>query len=262
LNERTGPYHRGIVLAIACVLVIAGVAVGVYFLMAPQSASIASQATLAPATGHAAFQLSPQNAGAPWSFSSTNGINRFEVRAGDHMIGDGAEPKERSEAYSSMKLVAGIPYRISFSMEIEPGALNTAGWLLLSQVQSTFDKGEAGHSPPLAFGLKGEHLQIESRSSPAKISTPAEINYMPLYSDPGALNRGHWYRFDINLKLDPFGEGTVVILRDGVQIVDYVGPIGFNDDVGAYFKEGIYRESASETTIAQFKDLSIRRVGS
>jgi hypothetical protein len=252
--------YQRIAAGISCVFAVVTFA-GLYFLLAPQSASFASQAAPGDASTYDPLQLSPQNAGATWSFESKGESNRFEVRAGDHMSGDGTEPKERSEAFSFMKLDTHVPYKISFGMEIEPGEPNSAKWLLLSQIQSTFDKSEAGHSPPFALGLKGEHMQIDSRFSPAQISTPADTNYMQLYSDPEPIERGHWYRVVIFVTFDPFGLGSLKVLRDGAQIVDYKGAIGFNDTVGAYFKEGVYRASAPETTVAQFKNLSIERLG-
>lgn len=51
-----------------------------------------------------------------------------------------------------------------------------------------------------------------------------------------------WYRWAALLLPDYLGNGRAVIMRDGVTVLDYVGPLGYNDDsVGtAYFKNGYY----------------------
>ena len=200
-----------------------------------------------------------QNVGNAWNYQAANGVSRFEVRAGDNLAGDGAT-KERSEIASAAKLQAGQTYEISFSVMIEPGAKNTADWMTLVQLQSTFDKGEAGHSPAFALEMVGDKMRIVTRDSSAAISTETDIRYVRHYTDTADVVRGQWYDFKLQIKFDPFGQGHLVVWRNGVELVDFHGALGFNDLVGAYFKEGVYRESSPETFAANFKGLSITTV--
>ena len=200
-----------------------------------------------------------QNVGNAWNYQVADGVSRFEVRAGDNLAGDGLT-KERSEIASAAKMQAGQTYEISFSVMIEPGAKNTADWMTLVQLQSTFDPGEAGHSPAFALEMVGDKMRIVTRDSAAAISTESNIRYVRHYTDTADVVRGQWYDFKIQIKFDPFGQGHLVVLRDGVQLVDFHGALGFNDLVGAYLKEGVYRESSPETFAADFKGLSIKTI--
>lgn len=200
-----------------------------------------------------------QNVGKAWNYQVANGVSRFEVRAGDNLAGDG-RTKERSEIASAAKMQIGQTYEISFSVMVEPGAKNTADWMTLVQLQSTFDKGEAGHSPAFALEMVGEKMRIVTRDSAAAISTEADIHYVRHHTDAADVVRGRWYDFKIQIKFDPFGQGHLVVWRDGAQLVDFHGALGFNDLVGAYFKEGVYRESSPETFAANFKGLSIKTI--
>lgn len=51
-----------------------------------------------------------------------------------------------------------------------------------------------------------------------------------------------WYRFAIFVREDWSGNGRVQVLRNGVQIVNYSGPVGVNDQAlgGSYMKSGYY----------------------
>ncbi|KQZ18043.1 heparin lyase I family protein [Caulobacter sp. Root1472] len=200
-----------------------------------------------------------QNVGNGWNYQVADGVSRFEVRAGDNLAGDGPT-KERSEIASAAKLQTGQTYEISFSVMIEPGAKNTADWMTLVQLQSTFDKGEAGHSPAFALEMVGDKMRVVTRDSAAAISTDADIRYVRHYTDTADVVRGQWYDFKLQIKFDPFGQGHLMVWRNGVELVDFHGALGFNDLVGAYFKEGVYRESSPETFAADFKGLSIKTI--
>lgn len=202
-------------------------------------------------------KMNPQNGGARWAFRQTGDITRFEVHAGDRWSGDGTQPKERSEAYASGKLSLTRPNDVRFDMMIEPGPPSTAPWLTLVQLQSTFDPGEAGHSPPFAIELRDEKMRIGSRFDPAVISKGNDAPYELHYVDTAPIQRGRWYAMRIQVKFDPMGAGWLKVWRDGKQIVDYAGAIGFNDVVGPYFKAGIYRASARERMAVRFRGIRI-----
>ncbi|WP_342359368.1 heparin lyase I family protein [Terrarubrum flagellatum] len=205
-------------------------------------------------------KLYVQNVGQSWSYNTTDAVSRFEVKAGDYLAGDGAT-RERSEIATSDKFEFGKTYNISFSMMIEPGAKNTGDWMTLLQIQSTFDKGEAGHSPAFALEMVGEKMRIVTRDSSAAISTAADITYTQQYTDKTNITRGEWYDFKITVKLDPFGGGSLDVWRDGVLLCSYKGALGFNDVVGSYFKEGVYREASDETYAVNFKNMNVSLAG-
>jgi hypothetical protein len=200
------------------------------------------------------FQV--QNAGLPWNYSVRGDLARFEVRPGDSMPGDG-KVKERSEIATSQKMKPGRPYDITFSLMIEPGPKNTAGWMTLAQIQSTPDPGEAGHSPPFAIEMVGERMRIITRDDPGAVAGRETTTYTDHYTDTQDIKRGHWYRFHIRAQFDSPGNGLLQVTRDGDMLVHYRGAMGFNDLVGPYWKEGVYRESSREPFAANYKGLKI-----
>lgn len=218
-----------------------------------------AQPSGAPATPDLSFQ----NVDAAWSATPVERGYRFEVRQGDQLPGDrGAESKERSEAYDRMKLVFGQTYEIGFSLEIAPGAANSAKWMTLAQIQSTFDPGEQGHSPPFGLYMEGEKMVIAARSSPVEITPLDGFLYLPLYKDREDIRRGHPYRMKIRVRFDRGGTGAVRVWRDDRLIAAHDGPFGFNDRQGPYFKIGVYRASAPESYAMTVRDLALRPIAS
>ena len=61
----------------------------------------------------------------------------------------------------------------------------------------------------------------------------------PIHHDQSPLIQGHTYQMQIDMKLSNDSTGYLHVWRDGVEIVNYNGPIGYGDQT--YWKEGIYR---------------------
>ena len=201
------------------------------------------------------FQV--QNAGQPWNYAVRGASARFEVRSGDSLPGDG-KVKERSEIATSLRMKPGRAYEVAFNLMIEPGPPNSAGWMTLSQIQSTPDPGEPGHSPPFAIEMVGERMRIITRDDPNRVASRETTTYRAHYTDSQPIKRGHWYRMRVRVKFGPAGDGFLQVFRDGRRLVDYQGPLGFEDIVGPYWKQGVYREAAKEPFAANFRNLSIK----
>jgi hypothetical protein len=200
------------------------------------------------------FQV--QNVGESWNYSVVGDQARFEVRPGDSLPGDG-KIKERSEIATSQKMKRGQPYEITFRFMVEPGPRNTAKWMTLTQIQATPDPGEPGHSPPFAIEMVGERMRIITRTDPNLLASRETTTYIDHYTDSRDIERGRWYRMLIRVKFDPSGEGFLQVFRDGDRLVDYHGALGFEDLVGPYWKEGVYRASSNESFAANYKGLKI-----
>lgn len=204
------------------------------------------------------LNLRQQNAGQNWNYAQmSGGIRRYELRGGDYILGDKSGGSERSESYDSNHFEVGKTYQAAFKFMIEPGATNSASWLLLSQIASQFDPGEAAHSPPFAMELAGDKLRIVTRDSSAALSTAADVRYVRQYDDSQPMNRGRWYDIKVQFAFGPFGNGMLKVWRDDKLLVNFAGAFGFNDVVGPYFKQGVYRNAAPQTFAVQFKDLTL-----
>jgi hypothetical protein len=110
-------------------------------------------------------------------------------------------------------------------------------------------------SPAWAQELNaGDEFRIVVRTSteyPLLHNPAAKV----LFVDP-AFERGRVYRFVYRIRYSQT-DGLLQAWRDGRQIVDYHGPLGYVGRQGPYFKFGIYREPAPEALAANFYDLKI-----
>jgi hypothetical protein len=126
----------------------------------------------------------------------------------------------------------------------EPGGSNTAGWAVLGQLEGAFA------SPPVAIETEnsiggGEAMAVRigwlcSAGTPLPVVYTASGNgqsvcYGLAYKDTNPIQRGHYYNMDIAAN---FSKGTLIIIRDGVTIVNYSGPLGFSP---FHWEYGFYR---------------------
>ncbi len=228
--------------------------------------------------------ITVNNAGESWSLSGdTTGEMRFEVRGGDYYISPVAKPedndqalgKNRSEVGSFRSTQVGREFNLSYDFLVESGAPNKADWLLLSQMHQTRDRAADGTtidemaSPPLALMLRGEHLEIAARTDPNKVtsSTPERIvgpgQTDTMWLDDAPLQRDVWHsiRYQMVFDSDVSGAGRLAVWLNDTQIVDYTGPLGYNNDIGPYLQLGVYRGETSETTAARFRDVQMSGEG-
>ena len=75
---------------------------------------------------------------------------------------------------------------------------------------------------------------------------------LTLYADPNPLERGRFYSLKIVANFQNDETGFAQVWRDGIQIVDYSGPLGYGQAV--YWKEGIYRYPTNQTIAARYQN--------
>ena len=190
-----------------------------------------------------------QNAARVWSLTSpSTAVARFEVRSGDVWTYDNAS-RERSEIAGVTNYANGTEIDLHYGFKLEPGATNTAAWTVVGQLHQD---SAVGGSPPFAFYLVGEQMAVQVGFTNAQGSQVQETVYL----DPTPIQRGHVYDIKVAVTFDPKGNGALVVWRDGVEIVDYRGALGYVGETSTYFKEGIYRAAAAETLAADYSNLS------
>jgi len=204
-----------------------------------------------PASRHAAEER-PYAVTAPHA-----GEFRFEVRAGDRWSVDrilGAD-RERAELSLDKSPVSfGALYRVSYEMLIEPGPQITSAWLVAGQWHATEDEGDAPSSPPLAFELAGRDLVVYTQSETARhhARNPEGMERARVENIP----RGRWVRVSYDVRFDP-RHGTLAVRVDGRRVFAEDIPIGYADDVGPYFKFGIYRAKSPEPIAIRYRNVTI-----
>jgi hypothetical protein len=179
---------------------------------------------------------------------------RFEVRKGDRYTSPsysdpvGLERSEMGETTQHAVSGEGQHFATTYKFMIEPGAKNTAAWMVIGQLHDNNPR-----TPPFEITMVGERMQIVAKhgsSNPVK---------QVLWTDSQDIVRGKWYDMKIDLQLGPNGGGHVHVWRDGKEIVDFSGKIGYTDSSAVRWKHGIYRDSPAngETIALQLKDLDV-----
>jgi len=197
----------------------------------------------APYTAH--------NGDRAWSFAQSDSGFRFEVRSGDRWDQDSGH-KERSEIRGETLYADGDTITVNYTVTVEAGPANTSDWTLLSQFHADDDYT----SPPFALELIGERMAIVVRY---RLPGDDAETKLELFVDSKDIVRGQAYDIEIAVNFDLDGGGFLDVWRDGQQIVDYDGPIGYG--YGVYWKHGIYREESSETLAVVYKDFAIASDG-
>jgi hypothetical protein len=198
-----------------------------------------------------------QSASQAWTLSAPDSRTvRFELRDGDQHSWDvqAGHASERAELADRTSIAHGVPIHLSYDFCIEPGARNTAWFLVLGQLHQDHQPGAPPWGPPFAIYLKGERMGIQVRhNDEAGLSVSRE-----LFLDSHDIERGKFYDIDIHVVVDPFGAGRLVVERDGVTLVEYSGPMGYVQHGGVYWAQGVYRHAnATETFAALYRDLTI-----
>jgi Ca2+-binding RTX toxin-like protein len=190
------------------------------------------------------------SAGMPYSFTSPSaGVLRFQVQAGDHWAPD-KSTVQRSEIAGTTTYAEGTPLHISYGWNMEPGQANNASWLVAGQLHTIVSNGI---SPPFAIYMSGDKMMI--RIDEAGTNANAYSYYKTIYTDTANIVRGHTYAMQIDAT---FGaNGYLHVVRDGVTLADYHGPMGYAGMGAVYWKEGIYRAAASSTIAMDYSNLSV-----
>ena len=189
-----------------------------------------------------------QNGQYSWSLNvDAGGSVRFEVRSGDQWSYD-PDSKERSELSGETVHAPATSITVSYSFMIEGGADNTADWMVLGQ----FHADDLTTSPPFAVEMIGEKMAIAVRYMLPGDDTATK---MYAYIDEQDIQRDRYYEITIAVKFDNGDAGHLAVWRDGVEIVDYDGPIGYG--TGVYWKYGIYRAESDESLAVDYRDFSL-----
>lgn len=186
-----------------------------------------------------------QNADESWSLDLVDDATlRFTVRPEDTWQYD-SSTRERSEIASTKIFAPGEDVSFSYQFMVEEGESNTADWLLLGQMHAN----DLTTSPPFAVEMKGEKMAIMVRYK----TESGDIVSRYVYKDSQDIERGHYYSMKVEADFSMSG-GYLRVWRDGEKIVDYQGPLGY--DNGVYWKEGVYRSESNETISVNFRNLS------
>jgi hypothetical protein len=204
--------------------------------------------------------------GVEWGVSSTTGHGfevlgdgtlRFEIRKGDHYSDgtysdpEGVERSEIGEVVRHPLSAFNGSFRAKYKFMVEEGPPITAPWLVMGQLHSGLSR-----TPPFEIKFEeNDRMKIVAKFDRGN-GRPVSQR---LYQDSRNIRRGHWYTMEIDVQLGPHGNGHVKVWRDGLELVNFRGKVGYADQETAHWRLGIYRGTplGGETIAALYKDVDL-----
>jgi len=196
-----------------------------------------------------------ENAKQPWStVRLDSNLFRFELRSGDTWPNPGGftERAEINDAGYQDTRPPGTVVNVTYDFMLEPGPTNIAQWLVIGQWHSSYSPTapQPVHPPLAIYIFNNDRIQIGGVWAPTGSTTETDLT---LYADPNPLARGHFYSMKIVAKFMNDATGFAQVWRDGVQLVNYSGPLGYGQSV--WWKNGLYRYPTNQTTAAQYRNV-------
>ena len=175
---------------------------------------------------------------------------RFELRDGDDM-GDGV----RAEVKENYNAPLGREIWYSFSTLVPQDFPIVDRPTVIAQWHAAEDPGEAiaSRSPVLAHRYDGRSLIIDIRYSEARIQR-ANDGISKVLFEQKYFARGVWHDFVYRTRWSYKSDGIVQCWLDGQRVINYLGPVGYNDANGPYFKFGLYHHRGNRPLIIYHDD--------
>jgi len=115
--------------------------------------------------------------------------------------------------------------------------------------------GEASRSPVLAFRYQGGVFSLTMRHSPERIvRDPDRVPSETLFKTVD-FPLGVWNDFVVEAKWSFTPDGYVNVWWNGKPVVQYRGPVGYNDVVGPYVQFGLYRDESEKTYVSYVSEV-------
>lgn len=196
---------------------------------------------------------SVQNNGKPGAMKKVRGGFQFAVASGQRWADDVrlGNSNERSEIAFSPRFGPRQPFVVSFDMKTDAMVASVNGWLIVGQIYAVMPPGQHRSPPVRQVFEKGVFSVV--------VQAEADDGTFPqkkIFSD-ASFDATKWHHLEY--RLDPNPEaGSLVVLLDGMQIVDYKGPIGYKNETNFYFKAGVYRRPNALPTEAEFRNIELK----
>ena len=213
-------------------------------------------------------QLAPhwitQSAAKPYSIRTDADLQdggadslRFELRSGDTWVDQTFSRTFRAEVTSNEFPPAGVmqwyAFRVFFPADfpIEQNRLVFAQWKeregFLAQ----------GLSPSLSFRFVNGKFSIRLRHSSDKVIRDADAVADEDLFKTKDLPLGQWQDFVVQAKWSYQDDGLANVWWNGQEIVEYRGPVGYNQQFAPKLKFGLYRDATPSPYVANFNQVKI-----
>ncbi len=184
---------------------------------------------------------------------------RFELRGGDMYRDALFRGSYRAEADTQDFPPMNSVRWYAFSMLLPKDFPIEANRLVLVQWHGSDKKslGEVSRIPSMAFRYVDGKFAITLRHSAERIVRDADAVKSEEVFKTKKFPPGEWNDFVVQVKWSYQEDGFVNVWWNGKQIVQYHGPVGYNDDIGPYFRFGLYRDATDKTYVAYFNQVRL-----
>ena len=200
-----------------------------------------------------------QSPGKPYSIEVASDLKRngedslrFELRSGERWVDQTLMRTFRAEIATKEFPPAGAVKWYAFSVffptnfPIEDNRLVFAQWKEKEAFLGT------RLSPSLAFRLVAGKFSIRLLHSDEKVVRDAEAVPSEALFKKSNFPLGRWHDFVVQAKWSYKDDGFVNVWWNGRQIVEYRGPVGYDEALAPQFKFGLYRDATEKTYVAFF----------
>ena len=179
---------------------------------------------------------------------------RFELRKGEHYSDLFGKTSFRSEVNARDFPPMGSVRWYAFSLLVPEDFPIEDNRLVLAQWHGADKKylGELSRSPSMAFRYANGSLSITICHSADRIVRDAKAVLSKSLFQTEQFPRNTWNDFVIQARWSCQSDGFVNVWWNGLQVVRYSGPVGYNDDFGPYFKFGLYRDDSDKSYAVYF----------
>lgn len=192
----------------------------------------------------------------PWTFTVVAAnVHRFELRQGDQGYDESSpERLHRAEIIAADVPNHGTELWQAYSLKLGAGPAFTVDGQCYANQWHGYD-ADVGYSraPPLSFDYGNDMFRIWSRSD-ADIDPDTLWGVSVLQYQAASPTRDVYSNIVINVKFA--SSGFLRVWINGVQVVNYTGPIGYYLDAhGAYPQWGIYARQAPNCPVMTYANM-------
>lgn len=179
-------------------------------------------------------------------------VQRIEIKSGDTQVYGSGARAERAEVAAKTgglsHFVNGDSVVISFGVRVDPAFVSAPeSWNIFSQVHAS----GGGNIPPFALSISGEEpsVQMALEGGGSWEETGQPEGTVKSRFELGPLPKGEWHDIIVALQFGCEGDGQATVWLDGRLSADASNrSIGYCDDPGMYWKQGVYR-AADDTDL-------------
>jgi hypothetical protein len=135
-------------------------------------------------------------------------------------------------------------------------------WEVLAQWHDTPNDWDTLHrqNPPMQLGIQRDtgiwRLTMLWDKDPVQPGNIFQIDGVKTW-DFASYERNKWTDWVFQIRWSYNGDGLLRVWKDGKLVVDHQGPNTYNDNVGPYFKMGMYKGWRDSQAVDSVKDRSV-----